>query len=67
MMREYNQVKEDTLKLLERDWGERCKIKDTEDFPELLGETETGKGRCPSCLVYERFDKFWELFDFEAS
>ena len=65
-MREYDEVKKDLEKLLERDWGPRCKTKDTDDFEELLfpvGDPDVG--RCPSCLVYEKFDKFWEYFAHE--
>lgn len=65
MVSEYKRLKERTLKLLEEDWGPRCDMKDTEDFPDLVGKTEVSEGRCPCCLVYERFDNFWELFDIE--
>lgn len=35
-------------------WGERCKTKDTEDFPELLHSN----GRCPSCAQWEIYDSW---------
>lgn len=43
-------------------WGPRCKTKDTDDFDELITVGDLGAGRCPCCLVYERFDSFWEIF-----
>jgi hypothetical protein len=53
-------VKMSMLDLIELDWGPRCETKDTDDFPELKGDE---KSRCGVCVVYERFDKFWELYD----
>lgn len=35
-------------------WGERCKTKDTEDFPEL----KHSGGRCPSCEAWETYDSW---------
>lgn len=61
--RSYDQLKQVILEKLEQDWGERCKTKDTDDFEDLFGMDELWGGRCPVCLVYERFDKFWEMFD----
>lgn len=62
---DYAQVKANVLSLLERDWGPRCRTKDYEDFPELdpihpVGDPDAG--RCPCCLVYEKFDNFWKYF-----
>lgn len=57
---DYKIVKMSILDLIEADWGPRCETKDTDDFPELKDDI---KGRCPVCVVYERFDKFWEAFD----
>lgn len=59
----YDKARRVVLKLIESYWGPRCELKDFEDFPELEGKTEILEGRCPCCLVYERFDAFWELFD----
>ena len=59
--KEYKKMRSDILKLIKRDYGKRCKTKDTEDFPEMLGKTEVLEGRCYLCLVYERFDKFWDI------
>lgn len=60
IMNEYQNLKDEILELLERDWGPRCEIKDTVEFPELLEDPE--QGRCPACLVYEKFDDFWDYF-----
>lgn len=62
----YKAVKTSIIDLLERDWGPRCERKDYEDFPELepinaIGDPDAG--RCPACLVYEKFDKFWSYFE----
>lgn len=51
--------------MLLRDWGPRCIVKDTEEFPELIGDTKSS--RCPSCVVYEKFDDFWGYFAHEDS
>ena len=59
---DYDALKKGLIVILEKDWGPRCGSLDTEDFPELEGETDIMKGRCPVCLVYERFDAFWEAF-----
>lgn len=61
----YQQVKADVLALIERDWGKRCTTKDVDDFPELhedqlFAAGDPDAGRCPVCLVYEKFDKFWD-------
>ncbi|WP_411839264.1 hypothetical protein [Paracoccus sp. ME4] len=34
-------------------FGPRCETKDTDDMPELAGQTT---GRCPACLAWEQFD-----------
>jgi hypothetical protein len=65
---DYKRLKEVILYAMEQDWGPRCKTKDYDDFPELdplfaIGDPEAG--RCPVCLVYEKFDAFWEKLDFE--
>ncbi len=62
----YPALKNAILARLEEDWGPRCESKDYEDFPELdplfaVGDPDLG--RCPACLVYEKFDKFWSYFD----
>lgn len=68
------ETKEDFAKLkavilynIEEDWGPRCEVKDTDDFPELLEppypNNDPDYSRCGTCLVYERFDKFWKVFD----
>jgi len=59
---EYKKLRQDIVKLIERDYGKRCNMKDTEDFPELIGKTELSEGRCGVCFVYETFDKFWKAF-----
>lgn len=60
---DYGVLKEQILLYIERDWGKRCETKDYEDFPELhdnLMPVGDDAGRCPVCVVYERFDRFWE-------
>lgn len=37
-------------------YGERCKVKDFVDFPELK-QTDI-QGRCPSCVQYEFLDEY---------
>ena len=56
---EYLELKKQVEKLLRKGWGPRCKLKDVEDFPEIVGTDS----RCPACLVYEKFDDFWGYFD----
>ncbi len=46
---------------LEKDWGPRCAVKDYDEFPDTLDNPEKNS-RCPACVVYERFDHFWEYF-----
>lgn len=60
--KEYKKMRSDILKLIKRDYGKRCKTKDTDDFPEILGKTKLMEGRCCVCLVYETFDEFWNIF-----
>lgn len=60
---DYDKLKAGLLQVIATDWGERCETKDYEDFPELdpihaVGDPDAG--RCPVCLIYEKFDKFWE-------
>lgn len=60
---DYPVLKKAILARLAQDWGPRCLTKDYEDFPELepifaVGDSDAG--RCPCCLAYEKFDKFWE-------
>lgn len=59
---DYKALKAGIESVLLEDWGPPCIIKDTEDFPDLVGKTELFDGRCPCCLVYEKFDDFWEYF-----
>lgn len=62
---DYKKVRSEIERLLERDWGPRCKTRDIDDFPELkhaITGDEKFNGRCPVCLVYERFDDFWNIF-----
>ncbi len=40
-------------------YGERCKTKDTDDFDDLVTVGDPDAGRCPTCLVYEKFDAYW--------
>lgn len=58
---DYKKVRLATEKLIERDWGARCETKDTDDFPEMHG-LSLEEGRCPVCLMYEKFDDFWRVF-----
>ena len=66
---DFSELKGHILHVLEEHYGPRCETTDIEDFPELdplfaVGDPDTG--RCPVCLVYEKFDKFWsELYDDE--
>lgn len=64
-MNEYDRVKSDILDLLERDWGPRCDIKDTEEFDDLGTENDPDAGRCPTCLVYDKFDNFWNYISLD--
>lgn len=61
---DYDKLKAGILSCIEEDWGERCKTTDLEDFPELHDDLvvvgNPDDGRCPVCLVYEKFDKFWD-------
>lgn len=65
-MREF---KRHCLMMLEEHYGERCETKDTDDFPEMLeppyANNDKDWGRCPVCLVYEKFDAFWETFYYD--
>lgn len=60
---DYKKLKAKLLKLIERDWGQRCETKDYEDFPELKGGVSVSEGRCPACLTYEKFDEFWRYIE----
>lgn len=58
---DFAQLKEHALHVIEEHYGDRCKTKDTDDFEELLFPVgDNDAGRCPICLVYEKFDKFWD-------
>lgn len=66
--RQFSELKKHILYVMEEHWGPRCKTKDYEDFPDLeplnaIGDPDNG--RCPACLVYEKFDNFWEYFSNE--
>lgn len=37
-------------------YGEKCKSKDIEDFPELQGDPKAS--RCPTCEMWEIYDKW---------
>lgn len=71
--RDFSELKKHILYVMEEYYGPRCEITDIEEFPELdplfaVGDPDAG--RCPTCLVYEKFDKFWgELYsgDMEVS
>lgn len=58
---DYGRIKKVLDDALAKDWGPRCAVKDYEDLPEILENPEKNS-RCPSCVVYERFDSFWEYF-----
>ncbi len=64
----FRELKEHNLAVLEEHYGERCKTKDYEDFPDLLPLFAVGdpdSGRCPVCLVYEKFDAYWEALYYD--
>lgn len=58
---DYGRIKKVLDDALAKDWGPRCATKDTDDLPELLENPEKSS-RCPACVVYERYDSFWEYF-----
>lgn len=60
---DYKSLKKGILKVLRQDWGPRCETKDTEDEIVAVGGDF---GRCPVCLVYEKFDAFWKVANFEG-
>lgn len=51
-------LKPKLAKVLAKEFGTRCKSKDIEDFPEMLGDPKWS--RCPVCSVYEKLDAFIE-------
>lgn len=57
------------LRDIKKHYGERCASKDTDDFPEMLEppymNNDKNWGRCPVCLVYEKFDEFWGVFYYD--
>ena len=61
---DYDELRAGILQCMKLDWGERCETKDIDDFPELhddlvvVGNQE--ENRCPVCLVYEKFDAWWD-------
>jgi len=62
---DYPAIKKVLEAALEKDWGPRCVVKDYDEFPELEPLNAVGDpdvGRCPACLVYEKFDNFWNYF-----
>lgn len=69
--RQMRLLKEQIIHDIEEHYGERCKTKDTDDFPEMLeppyANNDKDWGRCPVCLVYEKFDAFWETFYYDES
>lgn len=60
---DWKAIKKVLTEAIERDWGPRCLTKDYEDFPELHDDLvvvgDPDAGRCPCCLAWEKFDKFW--------
>lgn len=65
---QFEKLKEHNLKVIEEHYGKRCKVKDTDDFPELLeppfANNDPDYSRCGVCLVYEKFDAYWKaLYD----
>ena len=62
---DYAGLKISLVNALKRDWGPRCEVKDIVDFPDLINGDNCS--RCQCCLVYEKFDDFWEYFDYENS
>lgn len=62
--RDLRELKHRILNSIEEYYGSRCLAKDYDDFPDIdfaIGDPDTG--RCPTCLVYEKFDAFWKVFD----
>lgn len=49
-----NNLKPRLAKVIRKDFGKRCSTKDTDDFPELVGDPKAN--RCITCLVYEELD-----------
>lgn len=35
-------------------WGERCKTRDVDDFPDLA--VDPASSRCPCCVAWDQFD-----------
>lgn len=53
-------LKAHNLAVIEEHYGKRCKTKDTDDFDDLITVGDPDAGRCPVCLVYEKFDNYWK-------
>lgn len=52
------ELKKELAKVVAKAFGKRCKVKDYEDFPEMVGDPLAN--RCPTCLAYEKLDAFVE-------
>ena len=59
--KDYAKAKKSVIKLMEKDWGPRCRTSDLEDFPDMADDPESWGGRCPVCLRYEKLDKLFEM------
>lgn len=67
----FRELREHNLKVIEEHYGERCKTKDLDDFPDELDPIfpvgDPDAGRCPVCLVYEKFDNYWKVLYYDES
>lgn len=57
--KESAELKTAILETIKKNYGPRCRTKDTDDFDDLITVGNPDDGRCPVCLVYEKFDAFW--------
>jgi len=49
--------------LIKKDYGDPCETKDTEDFPDIVGDPNAG--RCPVCIVYEKLKELTNELDLD--
>lgn len=50
-----DRIKTDAIEEAIREhWGERCKTRDVEDFPDLVAQPNFG--RCACCVAWDQFD-----------
>lgn len=55
----FRELKKHNLDVIREHYGKRCKVKDTDEFDDLVTVGDQDNGRCPVCLVYEKFDSYW--------